>query len=85
MRQGQHGEGKSFSPTDLVAGTALGTCMLTIMGIRQQDEPGSHGTTVKVVKEMVTAPVRRIANADVNSPFPVKTTEEQQTKLRNAP
>lgn len=30
------GKGKAFSPTDLVA-TALGSCMLTIIGIRAND------------------------------------------------
>ena len=28
-----HGKGEAFSPTDLVA-TALGNCMLTVMGIK---------------------------------------------------
>jgi putative redox protein len=54
------GKGESFSPTDLVA-TALGSCMLTVMGIvaRRHHFP-IEGTTVTVVKEMVQEPVRRI-------------------------
>ena len=55
-----HGQGASFSPTDLVA-TALGTCMLTVMGIAAERENlDLTGTTVRVVKEMATQPVRRI-------------------------
>jgi putative redox protein len=78
------GEGKSFSPTDLVA-TALGTCMLTIMGIySQRIGLDLTGTTVKVTKEMVTAPVRRIGKLSVEFTVPVPTTEEQQIKLREA-
>lgn len=78
------GEGKSFSPTDLVA-TALGTCMMTIMGIAANKmNLDLTGTTVKITKEMITAPVRRIGKLTVEFTVPVKTTEEQQTKLRNA-
>ncbi len=55
------GNGQSFSPTDLVA-TALGTCMMTIMGIAaQRMEIDLSGSTVTVTKEMVQTPVRRIA------------------------
>jgi putative redox protein len=59
------GRGESFSPTDLVA-TALGSCMMTIMGImaRRHDYP-IEGTTVRVVKEMVQEPVRRIGKLSV--------------------
>jgi uncharacterized OsmC-like protein len=42
-----HGKGEAFSPTDLV-GTAMGTCMLTIMGIYAKqkgiDEGNDCGT-----------------------------------------
>ena len=31
-----HGKGEAFSPTDLVA-TALGSCMVSIMGIKSRD------------------------------------------------
>jgi putative redox protein len=56
-----HGKGESFSPTDLVA-TALGTCMLTTMGIfAQRHEIDLKGSSVTVLKEMVQTPVRRIA------------------------
>jgi len=55
------GKGEAFSPTDLV-GTALGTCMATIMGIyaRQKGIP-LEGMRLEVTKEMTQAPPRRIA------------------------
>ena len=59
------GRGESFSPTDLVA-TALGTCMMTIMGIRAQEKGWSlEGSTVTVRKGMVADPKRRIASLEV--------------------
>lgn len=55
------GKGESFSPTDLV-GTALGTCMLTIMGIVAERHGWAlEGTDVLVEKHMTAEPVRRIA------------------------
>jgi len=54
------GKGESFSPTDLVA-TALGACMVTIMGIvAKRDELAIEGTEVHVEKEMIQQPERRI-------------------------
>ncbi|MDP9174018.1 MAG: OsmC family protein [Planctomycetota bacterium] len=78
------GRGESFSPTDLVA-TALGTCMLTIMGIAaQRMEIDLTGTKVVVTKEMAAAPMRRIATLGVTFDVPMKLTPEQQQKLENA-
>jgi putative redox protein len=58
-------KGESFSPTDLVA-AALGSCMMTVMGIvaRRNAYP-IEGTRVKVLKEMVQEPVRRIGRLTV--------------------
>jgi len=54
------GKGEAFSPTDMVA-TALGACMLTIMGIvAERHNLDMEGTTVHVVKEMAHQPKRRI-------------------------
>src|SRR5580693_5450073 len=54
------GKGESFSPTDLVA-TALGTCMLTLMGIAARSlNVDLTGTHITVQKEMVATPMRRI-------------------------
>ena len=59
------GRGEAFSPTDLVA-AALGSCMLTVMGIAaNKHNIDLKGTTVEVTKEMVTAPVRRIGSIGV--------------------
>lgn len=55
-----HGKGAHFSPTDLMA-TALGTCMLTTMGIvaRRHGEDLT-GMRVQVTKHMTKSPPRRI-------------------------
>ncbi len=56
------GSGESFSPTDLVA-TALGTCVMTILGlVAARHEIDLTGTSVHVEKEMVTEPIRRIGS-----------------------
>ena len=54
------GRGESFSPTDLTA-ASLASCMLTVMGIAATQRGWKlEGSTGKVEKEMVAAPVRRI-------------------------
>lgn len=54
------GRGAAFSPTDLVA-TALGTCVLTILGlVADRHQVDLTGTQVHVTKEMVAKPLRRI-------------------------
>lgn len=58
------GRGESFSPTDLVA-TALGSCMLTIMGIAARNHNiDIKGTTAEVTKTMADEP-RYISKLDV--------------------
>lgn len=78
------GKGESFSPTDLVA-TALGTCMMTLMGIAARSmEVDLSGTRVTVQKEMVATPLRRIGKLGVKITVPAKLTAEQKQKLERA-
>ena len=78
------GKGESFSPTDLVA-TALGTCMLTVMGIvAQRNQINLQGTRVKVTKEMATAPIRRIGRLTVEIHVPAALSEEDRQRLEKA-
>ncbi len=77
------GRGESFSPTDLVA-TALGTCMLTIMGIiAQRNGIDLGGTTATVTKEMASKPLRRIGHLGVTIRVPAKVSEEDRQRLEN--
>ncbi len=79
-----HGKGESFSPTDLVA-TALGACMLTIMGIvAQRHSLDLSGTTVTVQKEMTLAPPRRISKLTVRIAVPLNLSPDDRTRLENA-
>lgn len=59
------GKGETFSPTDLVA-TALGSCMLTTMGILAKRKGWNiDGIELTVHKHMTTQPPRRIARLPV--------------------
>ena len=65
-----HGKGEAFSPTDLVA-AALGSCVLTVMGIvAMRHQLDLTGASVSVKKEMVTEPARRIGSLSVRVVFP---------------
>jgi putative redox protein len=78
------GRGESFSPTDLVA-TALGTCMLTTMGIVARTlNFDLTGATVTVEKEMSSTPPRKINRLIVAIRVPRKTSLENQQRLENA-
>src|ERR1044072_3649681 len=66
-----HGKGESFSPTDSVA-NALGTCMLTTMGLAANGRGINIDTTsAKIVKIMAAGP-RRISEIHVEMTFPPK-------------
>jgi putative redox protein len=78
------GRGESFSPTDLVA-TALGSCMLTIMGIMARSlQIDIAGTTATVEKEMASAPVRRIQKLTVKIHVPHNLSDEHKQRLEHA-
>jgi putative redox protein len=78
------GKGEFFSPTDLV-GAALGTCMLTVMGIfANKHKIDMSGATASVVKDMAAAPARRIGTLKVVIAVPTVLTDEQKKILENA-
>lgn len=65
------GKGERFSPTDLVA-TALGSCMLTIMGIAARTHGiDIVGTRMHIEKGMVADPQRRIGRIGIRIEMPV--------------
>ena len=78
-----HGEGRAFSPTDLVA-TALGTCIATILGI-QAEKHGVNleGTTITVKKEMASDP-RRIESLRTEVTMPTVLDEQIRIRLERA-
>lgn len=78
-----HGKGEAFSPTDLVA-SALGSCMMTIMGIKANDmEIDLTGMTAEVTKIMSASP-RRIAEIIVEIKFPITLDAKTQRILEAA-
>lgn len=79
-----HGRGESFSPTDLVA-TALGTCMLTVMGITAEKRGWDlSGATLEVEKHMVADPARRVGKLEVVLRVPTELDEAARAELERA-
>lgn len=75
------GKGASFSPTDLV-GAALGSCMLTTMGIVARDRGWSiDGSAAHVEKEMGSTPRRHIAKLTVALTMPAALDAEARQVL----
>jgi len=79
-----NGKGESFSPTDLV-GVALGSCILTVMGI-VADRIGVDlsGSTANVEKSMVADPKRRIGELKLQLNLPGTVSEKDRKKLERA-
>jgi putative redox protein len=79
------GKAERFSPTDLVA-TALGSCMLTVMGIKARDlQTDLKDTRIEVQKLMKSDP-RRISGINLSFHFPdtLQITEKQRLILERA-
>jgi len=79
------GKGERFSPSDLVA-TALGSCMMTIMGIKARDmNVDLKGTRIEIEKIMKADP-RRIGGVNLTFYFPdgFQATDKERTILERA-
>ena len=77
------GLGQSFSPTDLVA-TALGSCMLTIMGIEARKQGWAiEGARVDVEKHMSSAPPRCIERLVLNFAMPAGVPQAARASLED--
>lgn len=79
-----HGDGSGFSPTDLVA-VALGSCMMTLMGIvAQRDNLDLSGTHFRIVKHMQTTSPRRVSALPITFHLPSRIPSESRPKLERA-
>lgn len=75
------GLARTFSPTDLVA-TAIGTCMLTVMGIYARPRGISlAGARAVVEKEMTKTPPRRLAQLTVRLILPASLSDKSRGAL----
>ncbi|MEI6682037.1 MAG: OsmC family protein [Bacteroidota bacterium] len=75
------GKGEYFSPTDLVA-TALGSCMITVMGIAARTHKFDiDGSRLVITKIMTSEAPRRIGEIVVEITFPEIEYSDQQKKI----
>ena len=74
------GKGEYFSPTDLVA-TALGTCILTTVGIACMRENFSIDDTTAAITKIMADNPRRIGEIIVELSFPPNDYTDSQKEL----
>lgn len=74
------GDGSSFSPTDLCA-TALGTCMVTVMGIFAREAGIPFADVSFSLEKHMRADPRRIDRIPVTVHMPARLTPQQRRKL----
>lgn len=78
------GKGESFSPTDLIA-TALGTCILTVMGIAARKlGVDMEGAEAQVEKTMIASPTRRVGKLEARITMPTGISVEHRAALEQA-
>ena len=79
------GKGEKFSPSDLVA-TALGSCMLTIMGMKARDLAIDLKDTRIEIQKLMKSDPRRIGGIHLTFHFPdsLQLTEKQRLILERA-
>lgn len=78
-----NGKGEAFSPTDMIA-TNLGTCMLTLMGIKANNLGIEFSdATVEVEKVMASNP-RRISEISLKIRIPIIYDKETRKSLEYA-
>ena len=74
------GKGENFSPTDMVA-SALGSCILTIMGIAAREHSFSiDGCSCKITKIMTDVP-RKIGEIQIEFDFTSNSYTDKQKKI----
>jgi uncharacterized OsmC-like protein len=79
-----HGKGEAFSPTDLV-GAALGTCMMTIVGIAAaRHGVDVRGMTARTEKVMVTEGLRRIKSLRTVLTIPIPADHPHRALFENS-
>ena len=82
------GRGESFSPTDLLA-TALGSCMLTTMGIGARNEGWELAGTRLVIQKIMAEAPRRVARLalefEMSSQLPGASRSKLEQLARSCP
>ena len=78
-----HGKGEAFSPTDLVA-AALGSCMITIMGIAAQKHNIDISGTSASVKKIMGSNPRKIDEVVIDISMSSHLSENDRKRLERA-